>query len=220
MTTNDQGQAVFDVPFTPPADLPIVTATATDALGNTSEVSGLRTANITAPAAGFRFDPGQPLVFSGSPATTLALQDPEAGPLATTWNIRLSVPVGTLSCPETNVTLTFGSGNGTGTLRLQGSVSALDAALESLVFMPPSGFHGNTTLSVLATSAGAEISQTTFNLTDGTFVVTTTADSGPGSLRQAILDSNVADSGSNTIAFACRVAAFRRSRWQRRYLKQ
>ena len=33
------GQAVFDVPFTPPAGLPIVTATATDPQGNTSEVS-------------------------------------------------------------------------------------------------------------------------------------------------------------------------------------
>src|SRR5690348_11035298 len=34
-----------------------------------------------------------------------------------------------------------------------------------------------------------------------TFLVTTTADSGPGSLRQAILDSNDATGGTNTIDF-------------------
>ena len=41
-----------------------------------------------------------------------------------------------------------------------------------------------------------------FVITDGVFVVTTTADSGPGSLRQAILDSNAATGGTNTIDFA------------------
>jgi hypothetical protein len=35
-----------------------------------------------------------------------------------------------------------------------------------------------------------------------TFLVTTTADDGPGSLRQAILDSNAATGGTNTIDFA------------------
>ena len=39
-------------------------------------------------------------------------------------------------------------------------------------------------------------------LTDGIFPVTSTADSGPGSLRQAILDSNTATGGTNTIDFA------------------
>ena len=38
-------------------------------------------------------------------------------------------------------------------------------------------------------------------ITDGVFVVTTTADSGPGSLRQAILDSNATAGGTNTIDF-------------------
>ena len=52
MTTDGQGQAVFDVPFTPPAGLPIVTATATDPQGNTSEVSGLRTGRSRGPGRG------------------------------------------------------------------------------------------------------------------------------------------------------------------------
>ncbi len=39
-------------------------------------------------------------------------------------------------------------------------------------------------------------------VTNGRFEVTTTADSGPGSLRQAILDSNSTAGGTNTIDFA------------------
>ena len=44
--------------------------------------------------------------------------------------------------------------------------------------------------------------QADFTLNDGVFSVTTTADSGPGSLRQAILDSDIATGGINTIDFA------------------
>ncbi len=39
-------------------------------------------------------------------------------------------------------------------------------------------------------------------MTSGMFSVTNTNDSGVGSLRQAILDSNAATGGSNTIGFA------------------
>ncbi len=39
VTTDASGQVVFAVPFTAPAGLPIITATATDPQGNTSEVS-------------------------------------------------------------------------------------------------------------------------------------------------------------------------------------
>ena len=49
VTTDGQGQAVFDVPFTPPPGLPIVTATATDPQGNTSELSAQRRASLQAP---------------------------------------------------------------------------------------------------------------------------------------------------------------------------
>jgi hypothetical protein len=45
------------------------------------------------------------------------------------------------------------------------------------------------------------------NATAATFHVTTTADSGPGSLRQAILDANAAD-GADTIDFAIPVAPY------------
>ena len=50
VTTDSNGQAFFDVPFTPPAGLPIVTATATDPEGNTSEVSAQRRATLQTPS--------------------------------------------------------------------------------------------------------------------------------------------------------------------------
>ncbi|MFI5454073.1 MAG: FG-GAP-like repeat-containing protein [Isosphaerales bacterium] len=196
VTTDSHGQATFLVPFTTPDDLPIVTATATDSLGNTSEVSGLRTGTILAPATGFRVTPGQPLVFASE---GFAFQDPGAGPLDPTWNLTLSVPVGTLNLPT--VPGLTGSDSGTGTLQLQGTLTVIEAVVADLVFTPPPGFHGNTTLSVTAASAGAARIESALNITDGTFVVASVADSGPGSLRQAILDSNAAG-GSNTIAFA------------------
>ena len=40
--TDASGQAIFTVPFTAPAGLPVITATATDPRGDTSEVSALR----------------------------------------------------------------------------------------------------------------------------------------------------------------------------------
>ncbi len=50
VTTDQAGQAVFAVPFTPPEGLPVVAATATDPQGNTSEVSALRQAFLEGPA--------------------------------------------------------------------------------------------------------------------------------------------------------------------------
>ena len=52
VTTNTAGQAVFDVPFTPPPGLPILTASATDPEGNTSEISNQRQSSLEAPGAG------------------------------------------------------------------------------------------------------------------------------------------------------------------------
>ena len=69
-------------------------------------------------------------------------------------------------------------------------------------FTPPPGFEGNTTLSLAAQSVGAAFAAATVTITSGIFLVTNTNDSDPGSLRQAILDSNAATGGTNTIEFA------------------
>ncbi len=200
VTTDGQGQAVFVVPFALPADKPVVTATATDPDGNTSEVSALRQATLVAPGQSVRVVPGQPLIFSTEPGDGVALDDSDTGPLSPAWDLTFSVSSGTLTLSST-AGLT-GSGDGTGSLSYIGSASALDAALAGLLFTPPPQAHVFATASLDAQSYGAPAFQAQFTLTDGVFVVTTPADSGPGSLRQAILDSNSVTGGTRTIGFA------------------
>jgi hypothetical protein len=200
VTTDDQGRAVFDVPFTQPADRPVVTATATDPQGNTSEVSARRRVGLEAPAQGIRLVPGQPLVFSAASGDPIAVRDPDAGPLDPSMDLTVSIPVGTLTL-STLVGLT-GSGDGTGALHYRGGLAAWNAALEGLRFSPPAGFHGNAALGLEVRSGGTLLLQSHLLITDRVFPVTTTADAGPGSLRWAILDADAAAGGVNTITFA------------------
>ena len=94
-----------------------------------------------------------------------------------------------------------GSGDGTGSLFYSGSLIALNTAMDGMTYAPPAGFQGNALLSVEAQSDGIILLAGQVLITNGSFVVTTTADSGPGSLRQAILDSNAATGATNTIDF-------------------
>ena len=188
LTTDSRGQAMFAVPFAPPPGLPIITATATDDEGNTSELSALRQGLLDVPAGFVRVFPDQPTIFSASLGDALTWQDPEAGPLAPSWDTTLSVATGTLTLSGTDG-LT-GSGNGTGTLEYSGGLAALNAALEGLRDSPPPGFHGRSTLTLTAQSAGAAPIYGQVTLTDGIFSVTNTADGGDGSFRQAILDAD------------------------------
>jgi FG-GAP-like repeat len=200
VTTDGQGQATFDDPFTPPAGLPIVTATATDPRGNTSEVSALRRATLQAPSLSVHAVANQSLVFATNSSDGIAIQDTDAGPLNPVWCLTLSVFDGTLTLSNT-AGLT-GSGDGTSSLSYSGPVEALDAALEAMIFNPPGGPHVLTTLDLGAKSYGAPAFQTRFVITDGVFMVDTTADSGPGSLRQAIRDANSVPGMTVTIDFA------------------
>ena len=70
-----------------------------------------------------------------------------------------------------------------------------------MVYTPPAGFHGSATLGSFARSEGAALLQSQFVIT-GSFMVTTDADSGPGSLREAILESNGRTGSVSTIEFA------------------
>ena len=200
VTTDSRGQAVFAVPFAAPAGLPIITATATDPQGNTSEVSAQRPTSLEMPPASFRPLPGRAVTFSAASGDGIAIQDPDSGPLGPLWSATLTVTTGTLELSST-AGLT-GSGNGTGTLSYSGPLSALNAALDGLIDTPTAGAPLFATLTMTAASYGSSSQQAQFVITDGAFTVTTTADSGPGSLRQAILDSDAAAGGMNRIVFA------------------
>jgi len=200
VTTDGRGQATFDVPFAAPAGLPIITATATDPQGNTSEVSALRRATLQAPSQSLRAAANQSLVFATKSGDGIAIEDPDAGPLNPVSSLTISVPAGTLTLSSTSGL--SGSGDGTGSLSYSGSLAALNAALQGMIFNPPAGPHFLTTLTLGAQSYGAPPLQTQFVITDGVFVVDTTADSGPGSLRQAIVDANSLPGLTATIDFA------------------
>src|SRR5262249_39971951 len=146
-----------------------------------------------------RVVPGKPVIFSSAAGNAIALADPDAAPLDAAWDLDLSVPSGTLTLAKTNGLV--GTGNGTGTLHYRGTVADLNAALEGLRYDPPAGLHGKVFLSIVAQSEAATTLQAVVVFTDGEFTVTTTADSGEGSLRQAILDTD-ATPGATTIAFA------------------
>jgi hypothetical protein len=200
VTTNSGGQAFFAVPFTPPAGLPIITATATDYQGNTSEVSAIRRATLQAPSGSILAIPNQPLVFTTTEGDGIAIADPDAGPLDPDWSLTLSVSNGTLDL-STTAGLT-GSGDGSALLLYSGPLSAVDAALDGLTYTPPAGPQVVATMTLSAQSSDAPTLETQIPISSGFFVVDTTADSGPGSLRQAILDADSAPGLAATIDFA------------------
>jgi hypothetical protein len=200
VTTDASGQVVFTLPFAAPAGLPVVTATATDPQGNTSEVTALRRPALKLPPPSFRVVPGQAVIFSAASGDGITIQDPDAGPLNPVWNLTLSVTAGSLTLPST-AGLT-GSGRGTGSLSYSGPLLAVDAALDLLTYTPPIGPHLFTTLTLDARSYGSTSPEAQFPLTDGVLEVSTTDDDGPGSLRQAILDATDVTAGQVAIDFA------------------
>ena len=199
-TTDSQGEAIFNIPFSAPEGLPVVTATATDPDGNTSEVSVARPpASLQAPTESLQLGAGTAFVFSAASGVSFVLQDPAGEPLDVSSSLTLSVSAGTLSLSTTAGL--FGTGDGTGSLAYRGSLEALDSALNGLSYTAPSQAHFLATMNLTAQVYGPSLEAQVI-LSDGDFIVTTTADSGPGSLRQAILDSNLANGSSNTIGFA------------------
>ncbi len=96
VTTDGKGEAVFDVPFTAPAGLPIVTATATDPEGNTSEVSAERRSTLQSPSQTLRVVPGGSLVLSAASGDGITIDDPDAGPLDPIWTVTLSAGAGSV----------------------------------------------------------------------------------------------------------------------------
>ena len=188
VTTGANGQATFALPVTPPAGLPIITCTATDPAGNTSEVSDLRATSLVVQAPIVRDSNGQRLVFSPASGDGLILEDPGASPLDPLWNLTLSVATGCLAL--SNVVGLVGSGDGTATLSSSGPLSVLNRALAGLTYTPQVGYQGNTTLTLIASSEGGSPVESQLTISSGTFIVTTAADSGPDSLRVAIANAN------------------------------
>ncbi len=92
VTTDQTGQVVFAVPFTAPVGLPIITATATDPVGNTSEISAARRSTLDAPTQFVRIAAGEPVTLSAASGDGIAIEDPDAGPLDAEWRSHFRLP--------------------------------------------------------------------------------------------------------------------------------
>jgi hypothetical protein len=201
VTTDATGRVSFAVPFSAPAGLPIIAATATDPQGNTSEVMSSLPGGFQVQSQIVRLGPARKsLTLSAASGNGISLQDSAAASSGSAWDLSLLVSAGTVTLSSTDGLV--GSGDGTGSLFYSGTLSALDAAIDGMTYAPPAGFQGNVSLSVEAQSDGIALIAGQILITTGSFAVTSTADSGPGSLRQSILDSNIATGGTNTIDFA------------------
>src|SRR5262249_53728511 len=171
----------------------------TDSSGNTSEVSQApRPVSLDVAQTRFHSRDAVPIVFSAETGTAISVADPDSDPFPTV-ELGVSASAGILTLSGT-AGLT-GPGKRAGALESPGTAADIAAALDGMQFNPPTGFSGLLTISVVVQAAGQSALTAQVSLGYGPYLVTTTADSGPGSLRQAILDADSAP-GRDTIVFA------------------
>ena len=215
VTTDNHGQVLFDVPFTHRPTCPWSPPpppTRRQHLGSLGRSSG-------DPGGAFsvlRAVANQPLAFAAKSGDGIAIRTPmpghwtrsAPGALGLRGTLTLSSPAG----------LT-GSGDGTGSLSYSGPLYSdrRGAPRHDLhpARGPPRPDHPHARCPVLRRAP----LQTQFMITNGVNVVDTTADSGHGSLRQAILDANARAGLAITIDFAIPGAESRRSNPRHPFLR-
>jgi hypothetical protein len=94
-----------------------------------------------------------PLVFSSANNNAIILGDPDVDPNVQIEQLTLTAVNGTATL-ATTAGLTFVSGNGTGTVTIKGTINALNAAVNGLIFTPKAGFSGTAYLQVSLNDLG------------------------------------------------------------------
>ena len=164
VTTNGSGNASFDVIFygvSVPVDA-VITCTATDVSGNTSEfaqndttIKGNEAPVVIAPGSALNATEQIGLAIEGMGFSVSDSDEAGAGALAT-----LAVGEGTISVVEGNSGVTIDSGDGTATVILSGSIAQLNALLTgtstgTITYLNNSDTPGsNTTLTVTVNDQG------------------------------------------------------------------
>lgn len=190
VTTDGAGNATFVVSFSSlPATHQIVTATATDAAGNTSEFSPCQAAVFWRPNA--------PVLTA---VTNHAGSSEIRGTLSSIANAAFVIDLfANTSCDA--------SGNGTGRIFLGSTNVMTDEGgyVSFVASVPPLPFT-HPKVNARATAAPGNVSFYSLCINPiypgpRTLSVVNTNDSGPGSLRQALLDNNVTSGGTNLVQF-------------------
>ncbi|WP_461547445.1 Ig-like domain-containing protein, partial [Sphaerotilus sulfidivorans] len=89
-----------------------------------------------------------PLVFASVNGTRIEIGDVDGGIV----ELHLDVPEGTLTLGSTaGITFLDGTADGSGSLRLRGSVGDIDAALDGLIYTPGPDYNGSLTLGLRLT---------------------------------------------------------------------
>src|SRR6185437_12844605 len=135
-----------------------VTATATDAAGNTSEFSANRVVEhlnqppiISVPTAQ-SLGENSSLTLSSLMGNAISITDDALSTASEAAT--LSITGGTLTL-ATASGLTFLSGNGSNLLNFSGPLTAIDAALDGLLYLPAQDFSGALTLSISVNDLGS-----------------------------------------------------------------
>lgn len=120
----------------------------TDGDGGTSaainkliHVTSVNTAPTVSSPAGITTAVNAPVQFSAANGNAITVGDPDSG--ANPIQLQLSVTSGTLTLFTTaGLTFTVGDGTVDSSMTLTGTVSAINAALDGLVYSPANGFNG------------------------------------------------------------------------------
>ena len=94
----------------------------------------------------------QALVFSSAGANAISVSDPDAG--SNPIRVSLTATHGTLTLAGTAGLTVVGGANGTGSVSVEGTIAALNAALDGLTFSPARNFSGSESLTVNTNDLG------------------------------------------------------------------
>lgn len=198
--TDSSGNASFNFTYTPVAQSPIITATATDlTTGDTSEFSRRNQSPVNVlPAGSFTTAEDTAIAFSTATNNAITILDSDAGNHV---QVTLTATNGTLTLGST--TNVVGVGDGTNTITATGSTTNLNVALNGLRFTPTANYNGSASLQI-ATNDGAPV-QLGGALSDtDTLNITVTAVSDNATIRgattAAITEDVAVDNGNLNVA--------------------
>jgi hypothetical protein len=110
---------------------------------------------VSAPASGKVVQNGS-LTFSSAGGNGITLSDSQAG--SNSDSLALSVSHGTLSLPSLSGLNVVSGANGSSSITVSGTLSALNAAINGLVYAPGSNFSGSDSLSISLSDPGDNLS--------------------------------------------------------------